>query len=94
VLLTNICLAHPPQEAWCGPTLERERIANARKSQVRSAVERVFACCQKRLMAVFAPTIGITRAKGPATAGAAKSGENSASASLSDGPTVRADLHQ
>jgi IS5 family transposase len=41
---------------------ERTRIANARKSKVRSAVEHVFAH-QKGLMGLYVRTIGIARAK-------------------------------
>ena len=41
---------------------QRMRIANARKSKVRAAVEHVFAH-QKGLMGVFIRTIGLARAK-------------------------------
>ena len=44
------------------PMPERMRIANARKSRVRSAVEHVFAP-QKGAMALVVRTIGIARAK-------------------------------
>jgi transposase, IS5 family len=44
------------------PMPERMRIANARKSKVRSAVEHVFAH-QKGLMALFVKTIGLARAR-------------------------------
>lgn len=41
---------------------QRMRIANARKSKVRAAVEHVFAH-QKGLMGIFVRTIGLARAK-------------------------------
>jgi transposase, IS5 family len=44
------------------PMPERMRIANARKSKFRSAVEHVFAH-QKGLMALFVRTIGLARAR-------------------------------
>src|ERR1700745_2021372 len=44
------------------PMPERMRIANGRKSKVRSAVEHVFAH-QKGLMALFVRTIGLARAR-------------------------------
>ena len=44
------------------PMPERTRIANARKSKVRSAIEHVFAH-QKGLMGLYVRTIGIARAK-------------------------------
>ncbi len=45
------------------PMPERTRLANARKSKVRSAVERVFAH-QKGLMGRVIRTIGLARAAG------------------------------
>ena len=44
------------------PMPERTRIANARKSRVRSAVEHVFAH-QKCLMGLVVRTIGLARAR-------------------------------
>jgi IS5 family transposase len=44
------------------PMPERTRIANARKSKVRSAIEHVFAH-QKGLMGIFVRTIGMARAR-------------------------------
>jgi hypothetical protein len=44
------------------PMPERTRIANARKSRVRSAVEHVFAH-QKCLMGLFVRTISLARAR-------------------------------
>jgi IS5 family transposase len=44
------------------PMPERTRFANARKSKVRSAVERVFAH-QKGLMGLFVQTIGLARTR-------------------------------
>ena len=58
---TRLRIAHPSQEAEGPAAAGRIRIANARKSKVRSAVEHVFA--HQGQMGLIIRTIGLARAR-------------------------------